>query len=359
MPPLNENTPKQPPPLPSQIQASLNSLFEQKAATLSVWAPMLALILTASLYGLVPSASEWAQKGKFLVLSFGGLLILTGLISAIVALRNNERGVFGRALAGLLINAALIALLVLGLPVVYAIKERVHKQKVMANVQESERQLQADTKKAFEAGTGTRSASDRLQKFQKSMENAAQDLKGDDALVLNASSAYLKQLQILTKQYTDAANPILHPSVLNMSEVKEKEDLDVKRKAVVKFLIANEEFKLFIMKGEAPLKEELEKLHVSERTAESCLRGFRGKQYLRTTVVKIRELDTRIGNTTLSMLDILDTNWGKWNYRSDKKNVLIEDHDALERYNAFCKELMAAGRSQAMLQKQLLKEQAE
>lgn len=359
MPPINGSNSKLPPPLPPQVGNEESSSFDEKAATLSVWAPLLALILTASLYQLVPSTGEWTKIGRLVVFGFGSLLLLTGLVLAIVGLRRSEQNVFGRALAGLLLNATLITVLVLGVPVFYALKAQAHKQKVMADLQESAKKIRTDTKKDYEDTQGTGSSPERLEKFRKSVEDAAHELKGDDALVMNATGAYLKRLQNAAGPYREAQNTILHPPVLDMSEVKEKVDLETKRKMVLKFLSANEEFKDFLKSGDSAFKEELEKLHVSARTTESALRGFRSKRGNIPTIVKIREMDTRIGNATLGMIDILDTNWGKWNYSNDRKNVVFEDHEALEKFNALFKELQTVGRSQAVLQKQVMNTLAE
>src|SRR6266436_2366225 len=113
-PPMLQNGPgytPTPPPLPRRSVGS----FGRRAALFSMLAPLVAITMAAILMGMQPSPDgSGVQWGKIAVGGIGTLLVLAGFVLAIIALslmtRDGRRGILGFALAGLILNASVVAL---------------------------------------------------------------------------------------------------------------------------------------------------------------------------------------------------------------------------------------------------------
>jgi hypothetical protein len=356
-PPMISNGPAMPPPLPPTSPRPSGNSFARQAASFSLWAPVVIFVLNLMLTAaLGTQTGEGVRLGKLIVGGIDCFVIFCGVVLGVVALcvkEPGQKGVLGRALTGLVLNGLLVAGCVLVFVTGFnKAKERAEANKAWAAFHASVDEAREDTKKELNGGRVDLSAPERLEKVQKSIENASHNLKGEEALVAQAGSAYLQKAQDLTKEFTVALKGMAEPPVLDMRGVEKQEDLETKRVAVRNFLAANEKFKAFFASGDARMKEELVKLNISERMTESCLKGFRSKEYIRAGVVKIRETDVRIGNATLGAIDVLDENWGKWKYSEEKKMVLFGDQATLDKYNAFMAELKDASLEQRKLQQQ-------
>ncbi len=191
--------------------------------------------------------------------------------------------------------------------------------------------------------------------MQQSLEAASQGASGDTATVAKAGGAYLQRLQPLMKDYAEAAKSLKEPPVLNLSGVERREQLRAKKALVQKFLATNEKLAAFSANPENPFREELEKASVPAKTVEASLVGFRKSIASRSELaVQIRNDDLRIGNALLGMLDLLDANWGRWSYNTQRQKTIFQDDAALDKYISYREEMEAATKEQKRLQMQVV-----
>jgi hypothetical protein len=54
------------------------------------------------------------------------------------------------------------------------------------------------------------------------------------------------------------------------------------------------------------------------------------------------------------MLNVLDANWGNWNYNPQRGKVTFQDGSALNQYNGYFEDMTAAAQEQARLQTRLV-----
>src|SRR5262249_41943686 len=161
------------------------------------------------------------------------LMILSGFILAVMALclmnRQGRRGVFGPALAGVIINGLLAVTMLLAIPVLVKAHNRAT---AMANLDKAVREGREEAKKELRGEENVRTALERLDAVEKSIDAMARQSSGDDALALKASSAYLQRLQVISRNYATNLEALQVARVLDMSTVDRREQLESKRAVV-------------------------------------------------------------------------------------------------------------------------------
>jgi hypothetical protein len=339
-----------PPPLPRRSGGS----FGRQAAMFSLLAPLVAITMAAILMGMQPSPDgSGVQWGKIVVGGIGALLVLAGFVLAIVALslmtRVGRRGILGFALAGLILNASVVALGVI--PLVLKVRNRM---KAEMNLQKSMQQAQEEARKESQGGTNYKSAQDRLSTVEKSIDDLASESSGDNALALKASRGYLQRLQVVSAKYTSGLQELEGAHVMDMSGVERREQLTPKRDAVQRFMASNEEFKSFLTNAENIFKEEMVAMKVPQKTFDQALEGFHSKAYINNTLIKIRDTDRQIGEGMLGVVDLLDEHWGKWTYNTERKRLVFAADGSLEQYSAFLAKIQKASKEQKRLQEQVV-----
>ena len=208
---------------------------------------------------------------------------------------------------------------------------------------------------AQKGAIGPDAGNNATQKMKSAFDKASQQMTGDDALVARAGSAYLGKLQALLTDYTAWRGSLKSQSVLNMSEVSQREQLAARKETVNKFMGANEKLMAFFTKAEDVFRDEMVRLQLPSARIEAELKGYRRTAIDRNSLIlKIRMTDRQLGTAMLGMLDTLDASWGNWRYSPEKKNVIFQDTSVVKKYNAYFRNLKAASQEQAQLQAQLV-----
>jgi hypothetical protein len=74
----------------------------------------------------------------------------------------------------------------------------------------------------------------------------------------------------------------------------------------------------------------------------------------RDLTLLIRECDYRMGQSMLSVLDVLETNWGKWNYNPVTEKIYFDNDDARQAYQQSIAAIKLAGQEQVAAQGKLV-----
>jgi len=179
-------------------------------------------------------------------------------------------------------------------------------------------------------------------------------LPADMSVTGRALTIYGAKQQTLITAYDAAALAIKTPPVLSMKDLTQREQLLARKNLVNQFLDANEKWLGFSTKAEVTLRAEMVKLHASPATIDAGLKDYRQASADRDFVVmQIRSTDQRIGTASLDMLTLLEANWGRWKYNTEKNTLSFEDKVIAGQYNDSFAELNAAKADQAQLQKEL------
>ncbi len=348
-----------------EIQEESGPTFFHHAAKFSLWAPPLATFFCMGIEHAVKG--EHGRWPVLLCLGTGGLvmsLFLASFVLAIIALcgmgKHGTDGILVRAVSGLIISTLLSGIFLINF--VHGFQAARHAstqdRKAMDTVAEATQEIRAQDRKEFRrSGTITaESAQPKIEKMKTALDEAANQASTDTAGAAQAAKAYLDKLQPLMADYAAAEKAITGPPApFDLSGVTSREQLQPKRKAVEKFLAANEKLMAFVGKSESVLRAELTRFKVPPATAAAVLKGFQGQSADRIYIqMKIRETAQKEGNVMLCMFDLLDATWGEWKYDQQTKKLVFTDADATEKYDGYLKEIQCAVSEAAQWQAQLV-----
>jgi hypothetical protein len=291
------------------------------------------------------------------------LLLLAGLLAGILALaltkRDGFKGVMGRAVTGLTLNALLVVLFVTLFTSGF-IKGRQRAQantRALARMSGNVRDIQQDMARQLldpnhppEIGSG----SAYLDEIKRSAESAARNADGSLARIMNAAAAYTAKMNEATKTYERAAQKVKDARVLAPGVIQSQADIEGQRQLIRQFADANLTLKTFIQNAADHFRVEMEKQGLPDSAIQSALKGYHKQaDVIGPMTVQIRETDERISRAMLGALDLLDDNWGKWRYQPPSSKVLFDETDTRNKYNAFASEIADASELQGQLQVQL------
>ena len=191
------------------------------------------------------------------------------------------------------------------------------------------------------------------QPSQKAPHQSPGPAKAEATLIQQAANSCRQRIQEAARDHAANARQLQEAKVLDMEEVKQREQLETKRAVVRKFLASNETFKSLLVNEEAVFKEELAKLNMSQARIDSAVKAYQSGIRGKALTIQMRDADQRIGGSLLSALDFLDEIWGQWNYNKEYGQVQFSPPGALKRYNDFMDAVEAASKEQQELQEQL------
>jgi len=297
---------------------------------------------------------------RVVLAGIGAILVICGIIFAIIALsgmkEHGREGIFGKAIGGIVLNSLLIVTLLALIPALGKAKaksEAAHKSVV--DIQESVRQLNGEVQKNLKKGTNEEPTFEKMDQFEKSVNEASKNLTGNEALTMKASAAYIGKLNGLRRDYEAAMKDLKEAKILSAPSDSDKEGLDTKRAIVEKFLKANAGLRDFLAHGDQRFRDEFDALQVSPLVTEAALISYRQKaDRVNPLVVRIRETDDRIGDGMLKIIGLEKDNWGSWSVSETSGKIMFKNSALLSQYNAFSKEIRDASVEQQKLQAQLL-----
>ena len=295
-------TPESTPPS-SQTPAGSNA-FPSRAAIFSLVAPVAAGVLGLITGHLRTDVSATGADLPGVLIAISGVLLVVGFLAAILGLalgkRPGQKGPFGVAISGLALNV--IILLAIILPAVSAISK----------------------------------------------------VKTEKRLSLAAGNAYLQKLQQASNEYSIHLKALKDAQVLDMKGVDQKGQLETRKTLVRQFLAANDQLKGVLANAETLYKEELVRVKLPQAAADAQLAKYRQGAPANEQAMKIRDAETRIGNSLLGALDLLDTNWGKWSYNTNQNRVTFSEQDSEKQFHQLMAALDSASQEQAQLLNQLV-----
>ena len=316
--------------------------------TLPLFTGLLCYYAVEALEGIKGPAAVWVRLGT---LALAALLLLMTLVLGGIALsgipRYGRERILGRTLSGMAISLIFIGFMVAG----YGQGLRNHS--FLAALETSASKMQAEVKQDLKEnpdGPTAKEQARRLGRMKEELAVAAEGTSGDMALFAKASGVLLEQMQAATVHYAKASQLLKEHPVLQFEGVQRREQLQDKRELVRQFLMANQELISWLANRETLLRKELEKQKLPPEKIESALNGLRKKNENFELSLKIREQDRLMGSAMLNMLSILEANWGNWRYDAQRRKVIFQDHDALEKYLSDARQLQEAVQEQKKLQ---------
>jgi hypothetical protein len=272
--------------------------FAKWAAIISVWSPFVAIIFSSTLFTSFKDAPiERAIRVGEAMFGGGGLLAVTGMAFACFALRATRRvgrrGVFGRAIFGLIANGLLVCAAV-GL-ICSLENEYTEIQKLKA---------QASAPLSPEA------AARRLERARKIMDRTAGRMHGDAALVARASSEYLKKLRMIGDDYGAKIKALNGVFTGKLSSIQSRDDLRSRQVLIQQFIDANDLFQNFAARPDIAYSNELTAAGVSSNGFATAMQSFTSTPF----ATKPWDANRAFAQSQLQIVQFLETNWGRWSY---------------------------------------------
>jgi len=345
----------QPPPIPLFATEKHDNSFAKNASTACLAAPLLALGLGMGFQRVGANLS--GPNLRVAALAVGGVscaIVGVGLILGILAILLMKPG--GRA--GIVFKS-LGGMVIIGLLAAIAVPNFVRARSIaLARVEAVKeiRQATKDAQRDAAAGsTNSEIAMASVDRFQHALADAATKTTGEDSVIMAASQKYLQKVKAVEADYQNAYRELTAARVLATSNLVDRSQITDRQAAVQKFLLCNEALSNFVSHGRQTYEADLAAAHVSKASIDATLKGYdlTAKPQL-ALVAQIRGQDARMGQAMLSVLAVLQSDWGHWQYSTTAPHLVFENRESLDRYNECLADIKAAGSEQAVSQRKLV-----
>jgi len=342
-----------PPPLSaSQPNADDHNSFARQAAKASAIAPGLIIALSFCCRSILENHQDGSGRSLMLVqAAVSCVFTVAGLIFGVLALvfmKPGGRGtIIFRACTGILMSSLFLAIFIPHF--IRARDKAMARRKSYDEIQAASQDLKRDAAQALKDGRPA-----DVTRFQQSLDKAAKSGEGEPAAIMKGTSAYVQKIQTVQASYTRAVDEFSTAHVLRVSDLTARDQLQSRKVIVQKFIEANAAVKDLVRHNEETFREELSKQHVSPAGVASALAGFHKPAAAQTPLVlEIRDTDSRMGNATLGVLNLLDSNWGQWRYNSANGKLSFDSPSTFQTYNAYLSEIDSAKEDQRLAQAKL------
>ncbi len=292
------------------------------------------------------------------VIIFSGLgmaCYLAGLVFSIMALcgipHHGRAGLLGRGIAGLLLNGGSMLATTISLTLLWPGLQEAKSLKQFDNAANT---LKQSIRDSINPSNGAPNSTAALDKFIATSTEAAKNLKGPDAVTMQAGLSFFAKLKVENDAYTQSAAAMQNAEVLNGETLKAKDQIAPRRKIVQTFLDANQRLREFVRDSEQHFEAELKTRSVVPGDIDQALTSFRKGAARNTLVLKIRDSDERIGKSMLTALTLVEQQWDRWKFDKDADKFTFEDAAAQKEYVTSVKEIENASEVQTLLKQQLL-----
>jgi hypothetical protein len=326
-----------------------------QAANACLAAPLLIFGLAFCLSTLTQNHRDASNRPLLLGFSFvaAGILfvgVIAGILAIALAKAGQRSSVLVRAGCGLLLMGLLAAIAVPNF--VRARTLALQNKQALSELHAAAADLRAQTAASLTNGEGGAVDARHL---QWSLKRAAERSSGETAALLRGSQAFVTHLQSYQQAYERAAGELLAAKVLAASTLQQRAQIEDRKALVHNFVDANDAFKTFLQESESNYGKEFAALDVSSSQTEAAIAGFKKAWAAqRPLLVKIREADDQMGRAMLGVLDLFNSQWGKWRYDAAASLVRFQDRTALDQYKALMAEIKQGRTDQAAAQKDLL-----
>ena len=339
-----------PPPLPKPEPSAAH-----RCALGSVIAPLIAILVAVAVH-----ATSAAPPPAVLIIT--GLtsivLVVVGFVTGILGLtgirQHGTRGLLGKSIAGVVINGALLVFF--GVAAVAGFNKAIANQKLSQNLNADEQQLRDNARQSFDSKTGiTNTDFGSLDKMKGDLDSATPTLTGDKASIAKAMSHYVEKVRASMKNYQDASIELRAARILVTSNLTSVTQIESRREVLQNFITANENMENVITNSEDSIRADLSSMNVSQDTIDGTIAGF-DSTFLprRNLTLQIRECDDRMSHSMGVILNLLETDWGRWHFNSFDQKLYFDDAADREIYSDSFNDIRVAGQQQIHLQGELV-----
>jgi hypothetical protein len=317
-----------PPPIPPEARNHQSNFHQAAIAALA--APLIGIVAG----GVSQAIQQGQPANREVILAMGGFVVLmffVGLGSSIVALcgisRYGKSRLLGFGLSGVIINGLL--LFIFATNFVGARKAAIANQKGLQELRAATDEFRTNTVNAYNPTSGI--AGDvqvkQMSDFRARLDTASKTVTGDDAQLFQALNVCMANWELAQKAFLKASGVFQAAGVLNFETLNQKEQVEQRLQIVQDYLKANETLRVSVVKQDADLEAELHSRAVPAAKLREFMNGFRASRApIMVKVQQIRDCEKDAGNAILKILELTESQWGRWRYDTSRQTVVFEDH---------------------------------
>ena len=148
--------------------------------------------------------------------------------------------------------------------------------------------------------------------------------------------------------------------MMDFATLRTRGQIEPRRQAVQKFLKANETLKVAVSRQENDLEAELRSRQIPAGIRNDMLAGFhKSRSAVLAKVMEIRDCDVKFCQTILKLLDLADSEWGRWRYDAVQGKVVFNGNGSAETFNQLNKLIEAISKKEIQLQGEVVKLQTQ
>jgi hypothetical protein len=233
-------------------------------------------------------------------------------------------------------------------------EKRAAQRQAMSEIEKSAAEARAKIADSVQGGD-IAGGGDAIEQMKQQLEKSASQVGGGDAAAIRASATFLGKMQAQVRDYEETVKRLTTAEMFSFN-VRDKAMIDEHRQIVRDFLASNARITDTVQHSEELMGAELDAAKVPARTRQETLAGYKKSQIMiRPLQLEIRRCDQALGDAALAMLDLLETNWGKWRHDAASGAKEFDDDTTLAAHNALIEKVQAAAADQAAAQEKLVK----
>ena len=187
-----------------------------------------------------------------------------------------------------------------------------------------------------------------------SVNAAAEKVGGNDAVTLKALAGVLEEEQRQMQRYGHAMQKLSANSPLGTGQhYASKDQIGSSRQAIADFVSVNNDLRRFFTNIEVTVAAELDKHQVKQAdqtvAINAFMKPFRQNGRILSTM---RDQDAQMAADLTSVCDLLENNWGQWQYDA-AGNYLFDDPKVAGEFNALLAHIQETASKQEKDQKAL------
>jgi hypothetical protein len=342
-----------PPPLPPEPDRK--SIFQQ-AATACLVAPGIAIFVNFA-WHITKGASPPQRSVVLIIGTLAFLLFVSGFTLAIAALlgirRHGKRNLLSRGVAGLIINGLLLFIFVTNFTT--ARNRAIANKQARGQVESATSALVEEGIRSLEADGTIKDPAGQMEKYRKQLAAAGQNATGEDKLVMEAMHSFAAKFQLATQKYEKSAKALGEIEPVNFATLKQKDQIAARRSVVEQYIAANSEFVSTISNQAGMIQSELQIRGLKPEKIEKLVAAYRKETAAsHELVLQIRQCDAQSGKVFLALLDLTETQWGKWTHNSTEGYTVFDDEASADQFEKLCRQLENVFEQQAQVQSKFI-----
>jgi hypothetical protein len=170
---------------------------------------------------------------------------------------------------------------------------------------------------------------------------------------MKAMAKVLGDLQVKNTAYQNATKQLSDAKIFSF-KISDRAMVESDRELLRNFQKTNEDLRDCLMHLGERMRAELQAANVPPLVRDAVMVRFDSEQREVSAIqLKIRDDDRALGQTALAVLELLDTNWGRWERKPPTDQLVFRDGSNATAFNELVKKVQTLSDEERDLQKQL------